>query len=77
MTLSNKDIANIIIGDILTEALEDEFGTTIQHRIFNHLPLEKLTEEERDDIYANNEDIELYVKDAIHNLNTFIASVGA
>ena len=76
MTLSTKEITNVIIGDILTEALEDEWGTSISHRIRNNSVLDVLTEDERDEVYENIEDITADVKDSIHKLNDFISSVG-
>ena len=77
MTLSTKVITNDVIGEILTEALEDEWGASVEDRIKNSSLLDNLTEEERDDVYENIENIVLDVKDSIHKLNDFISSVGS
>ena len=74
--MTNKEITNIIIRDILSEALEDEWGTSISHRILNHSVLDGLDEEENETIHDNIDAIVFDVKDAINKLNVFLASVG-
>ena len=65
---NNKKLTNIIIHDILSEALEDEWGESLSHRILNNPVLDGMNEEERDNIFVNIDSIVSDVKDAIRSL---------
>ena len=74
--MTNKEISNIIIRDILMEAVEDDWGTSLAHRITNHSLLDDLSEDEREMIMERVDAIAWDVRDAIYKLAEFISSVG-
>ena len=65
---NNKKLTSIIIHNILSEALEDEWGASISHRILNNPVLDGMNEEEVDEIHNNIDSIVSDVKDAIRKL---------
>jgi hypothetical protein len=74
--MTNKEISNIIIRDILMEAVEDDWGTSLAHRISNDSVMDGLTDEEKDDIISHIDAIAFDVRDAIYKLHDFLKSVG-
>jgi len=74
--MTNKEISNLIISDILMEAVEDDWGTSLAHRISNHPVMDGLTDEETDDIISRSDAIAWDVRDAIYKLHDLLKSVG-
>jgi hypothetical protein len=74
--MTNRAFANTIISEILMEAVEDDWGTNLAHRITNHSLLDDLNEDEREMIMERVDAIAWDVRDAIYKLAEFISSVG-
>jgi len=74
--MTNRAFANTIISEILMEAVEDDWGTSLAHRITNHSLLDDLSEDEREMIMERVDAIAWDVRDAIYKLAEFISSVG-
>ena len=74
--MTNKEISNIIIRDILMEAMEYDWDTKLVNRISNHPVMDGLTDEEKDDIISRIDAIAWDVRDAIYKLDDHLQSVG-
>jgi hypothetical protein len=74
--MTNKEISNLIIIDILMEAVEDDWGSSLKHRILNNSFMDGLSDEETDDIISRSDAIAWDVRDAIYKLHDLLKSVG-
>ena len=74
--MTNKEISNLIISDILMEAVEDDWGSSLKHRILNNSFMDGLSDEEQDDIISRSDAIAWDVRDAIYKLQDLLKSVG-
>ena len=74
--MTNKEISNLIIRDVLMETLEDDWGSSLKHRILNNSFMDGLSDEETDNIIENIDSIVFDVRDSIHKLHDLLKSVG-